>query len=273
MVAPAGRIAPETAARVMTLARDQYGPDRLEITFHPQCFESDGHFAGNDDRRAAAFLQIANDPDIDALWWARGGYGAGRLIEQVLPGLKPEARAKTYLGYSDAGALLAALYGQGFEHLAHGPMANDLVREGGETAVLRTLSWLVDRDPEALEPAVRDSAAPVVAFNLAVLASLMGTPWAPPLDGRVLMLEEVSEHLYRIDRLLFQVTSSPEVRKIAGLRLGRCSDIPPNDPEFGMTPEALARYWCDRAGIAFLGTADIGHDIANKVVPFGRPKA
>ena len=87
------------------------------------------------------------------------------------------------------------------------------------------------------------------------------------------MLEEVSEHLYRIDRLLFQVTSSPNVRKTAGLRLGRCSDIPPNDPEFGLSPEEIARYWCDRAGIAFLGTADIGHDVANKVVPFGRPKA
>lgn len=272
-MAPAGRIAPETAAKVEALARRQYGADRLEITFHPQCFESEGHFAGNDGRRAAAFLEIANDPTFDALWWARGGYGAGRLIEAVLPGLKPEARLKTYLGYSDAGALLAALYGQGFEHLAHGPMANDLVREGGEAAVQRALSWLVDRDPAALEPAARASAAPVVAFNLAVLASLVGTPWAPPLEGRILMLEEVSEHLYRIDRLLFQITSSPEVRKAAGLRLGRCSDIPPNDPEFGQTPEEIARYWCARAQIPFLGAADIGHDPANKVVPFGRPAA
>lgn len=273
MTAPAGRITPETAARAEALARDQYGPDRVQITFHPQCFASDGHFAGNDDLRAAAFLEIANDPDIDVLWWARGGYGAGRLIETVLPALRPAARDKTYLGYSDAGALLAPLYGLGFPRLTHGPMVNDLVRAGGEAAVLRAVSWLVEGDAAALEPSVRGDESPVVAFNLAVLASLVGTPWEPPLEGRILMLEEVSEHLYRIDRLMFQVTSSPNVRKAAGLRLGRCSDIPPNDPEFGVGPEAIARDWCRRAGIAFLGAADIGHDIDNKVVPFRQPKA
>ena len=82
------------------------------------------------------------------------------------------------------------------------------------------------------------------------------------------MLEEVSEHHYRIDRSLFHVTSSPSVRKAAGLMLGRCSDIPANDPDFGQDEEAIARHWCEVAGIAWLGRADIGHDVNNKVVPF-----
>ena len=71
----------------------------------------------------------------------------GRLIEAVLPQLGPAARAKTWLGYSDGGALLAALYSQGFAHLAHGPMPQDILRDGGEAAVARALAWLVDRDP------------------------------------------------------------------------------------------------------------------------------
>jgi muramoyltetrapeptide carboxypeptidase len=83
------------------------------------------------------------------------------------------------------------------------------------------------------------------------------------------MLEVVSEHMYRIDRYLFQLTSSPAIRRIAGLRLGRCSDVPENDPDFGMTAEEVARSWCERAGIAYLGRADIGHDPDNKIVPFG----
>jgi muramoyltetrapeptide carboxypeptidase len=84
------------------------------------------------------------------------------------------------------------------------------------------------------------------------------------------MLEEVSEAMYRIDRSLFHITSNAQIRKVAGIKLGRCSRIPPNEPDFGMTEEEVARYWCRRSGIAWLGRADIGHDVDNKVVPFGR---
>jgi len=269
VVAPAGRIAPETAARVETLARTLYPTSRLEIFFHPQCFASDGHFAGDDATRSQAFLEIANDPGVDALWWARGGYGACRLAEAILPQLAPAAKAKAYMGYSDAGSLLAALYGQGFERVVHGPMVNDIVRDGGSAAVERALRWLVEADPATLDPAARDTGAPVAAFNMAILASLLGTPLLPDLVGHEVMLEEVSEHMYRIDRMLFQITSSPAMRAIAGLRLGRCSDVPENDPDFGMSAEEVLAYWCDRSGIAYLGRADIGHDAANKVVPFG----
>src|SRR3546814_11035792 len=99
----------------------------------------------------------------------------------------------------------------------------------------------------------------------------MGTPWLPDLSGHVLMLEEVGEYVYRIDRALAQVTSSPAVRVAAGLRLGRCSDITPNDLDFGRDEEAVARAWCMRCGIQWLGRAAIRHDVANKVVPVGRP--
>ncbi len=104
---------------------------------------------------------------------------------------------------------------------------------------------------------------------MTVLSHLLGTPLQPDLDGHVLMLEEVSEAMYRIDRLMFHITGNAAVRRVAGLMLGRCSDITPNQPDFAMTEEEVARYWCERSGIAWLGRADIGHDAANKVVPFG----
>jgi muramoyltetrapeptide carboxypeptidase len=102
-----------------------------------------------------------------------------------------------------------------------------------------------------------------------VLSHLLGTPLEPDLDGHVLMLEEVGEAMYRIDRSLFHITGSANVRRAAGIMLGRCSNITPNQPDFGMNEEEIARYWCRRAGIAFLGRADIGHDADNKIVPFG----
>jgi muramoyltetrapeptide carboxypeptidase len=84
------------------------------------------------------------------------------------------------------------------------------------------------------------------------------------------MLEEVSEHMYRIDRALHHITSFASIRRVGGLRLGRVSDIPPNDPDFGQHEEDVMRHWCEVSAIPYLGRADIGHDIDNKVVPFGR---
>jgi muramoyltetrapeptide carboxypeptidase len=265
IVAPSTPIVADVAERVTAIAAERF--PAAELHFHPQCFLAHKHFAGDDAVRAAAFIEVANDPGYDALWFARGGYGSCRIAEKVTTGLAPAARAKTYLGYSDAGFLLAGLYAAGYE-VAHGPMPADIRRHGGEEAIVRALGWLTDRSPEALEPSLGD--APAAAFNITVLSQLLGTPLQPDLDGHVLMLEEVSEHMYRIDRSLFHITSNPGIRQVAGIRIGRCSLVPENDPDFGETEEEVARFWCERSGISYLGRADIGHDAQNRVVRFGK---
>jgi muramoyltetrapeptide carboxypeptidase len=268
VVAPASRMSAEVAEKVQVLAARRY-PDRTpEIVFHPQCFESHGHFAGDDETRARVFLEVANDESFDAVWFARGGYGSCRVAGAIMGRLTESSRRKAYVGYSDAGMLLAALYRGGFEAVAHGPVAQDVLRDGGDAAVGRALDWIVDRAPETLEPTVGHGRK-TAAFNMTVLSQLLGTPLQPDLAGHVLMLEEVDEAMYRIDRSLFHITSNAEVRRVSGLMLGRCSAITPNDPDFGMNEEEIARYWCQRSGIPWLGRADIGHDAANKIVPFG----
>jgi muramoyltetrapeptide carboxypeptidase len=268
VVAPASRMSPEVADKVPALASSLY-PDRTpEIVFHPQCFASQGHFAGNDGTRARAFLDIANDESYDAVWFGRGGYGSCRVVEAVMPALTEPARRKAYVGYSDTGVLLAALYRAGFEAVAHGPVAQDILRDAGDMAVGRALAWMIDRSPEALEPSV-GGVNKTAAFNMTVLSQILGTPLQPDLDGHVLMLEEVGEALYRIDRSLFHITSNADIRRVSGVMLGRCSDVTPNVPDFGMSEEEIARYWCERSGIPWLGRADIGHDANNKIVPFG----
>jgi muramoyltetrapeptide carboxypeptidase len=268
VVAPASRMSPEVAEKVPALARSLY-PDRTpEIVFHPQCFASHGHFAGDDETRAQAFLDVANDDSYDAVWFARGGYGSCRVAETIVARLNAASRRKVYLGYSDAGALLAALYRAGFESVAHGPVAQDILRDGGDAAAGRALAWMVDQAPAALEPTV-GGGRKTAAFNMTVLSQLLGTPLQPDLAGHVLMLEEVSEAMYRIDRTLFHITGNADIRRVAGIMLGRCSAITPNDPDFGMNEEEIARDWCDRSGIRWLGRADIGHDADNKIVPFG----
>jgi muramoyltetrapeptide carboxypeptidase len=260
--APATPITREDAERVSALAAAEF--PALELKFHAQCFAEDGHFAGHDQQRLAAFLDCANDPAFDAVWFARGGYGSNRIAQAAVAGLGEAARDKAFLGYSDGGYLLAALYRAGVGRPVHAPMPVDIRREGGAGAVRRTLAYLCG-DASGLEPSL--GGPPAAAFNLMTLAMLVGTPLMPDLSGHVVMVEEVSEHLYAIDRLLFHIM--PSLSRIAGLRLGRCSDIPENDRPFGSSVEEIARYWCERAGIAFLGAADIGHDAANRIVPFG----
>jgi len=266
VVAPASRITPELAGEIRTLLETLY-PGRAELTFHPQCFESSGHFAGTDDLRAAAVLDIANDPGFDAVWFARGGYGSGRIAEHVCANLSEMARGKTYLGYSDLGFLLAGLYRAGCRNVVHGPMPADLNRADGERAVARALRYLIERAPDTIE--THALTTPSVAFNITVLSHLLGTTLEPDLAGLVLMLEDVSEHHYRIDRALHHITSQKAIRRVAGIRLGRCSQIPPNDPEFGADEVEIAKHWCKVSGIPWFGRADIGHDVDNKVVPFG----
>ncbi|MBA4097869.1 MAG: LD-carboxypeptidase [Rhodospirillum sp.] len=266
IVAPSSRLERAVAERVTALAAERF--PTVELHFHPQCFQSSGHFAGSDAERAGAFGEFANDPSLDAVWFGRGGYGSGRIAATALGQLTDGARAKTYLGYSDAGVLLAGLYGKGFQGVVHGPMPADINRSGGETAVARALAYLATGAAETLEPSVAASGK-VVAFNLMTFSQLIGTPFQADLSGHVLMLEEVSEYMYRIDRSLFHVTSNPAIRRIAGIRLGRCSAIPDNDPPFGQTEVEIVQHWCGKAGIPYLGRADIGHDADNKIVPFG----
>ncbi len=262
VVAPSCTLSREAAERVAAIVAAR---GDVELIFHSQCFESGGHFAGPDRGRLAALREVMADPSIDAVWFARGGYGSNRIAAAALADLPVAARGKTYLGYSDAGFLLAGLHKAGLR-VAHGPMVQDVMRDGGAEAVGRTLDWLVRRDPGALEPGLD---GPAMAFNLTVLSNLLGTPLEPSFVGVELLIEDIAEHLYRIDRTMFHLVSNPAVRRIRRLRLGRISEVPANDPAWNGDAEAIVRDWCGRSGIPFAGGAAIGHDADNRVVPFG----
>jgi muramoyltetrapeptide carboxypeptidase len=263
IVAPSCPLKPEAAERVQAIVAER---GDCELVIHPQCFLSEGHFAGPDEARVAALREVMADASFNAIWFARGGYGSNRIAEAALADLPAAARTKTYMGYSDAGFLLAGLHKAGVD-VAWGPMPQDALREGGGTAIHRALNWLVLKDRAALEPQLQP---PAMAFNLTVLSNLLGTPLEPDFSGVDLLIEDLSEQLYRIDRSMFHVTASPNVRRCARLRLGRVHDILENDPDFASDEVSVIEDWCRRSGIAFGGRADIGHDAQNRVVPFGR---
>lgn len=287
IVAPSVYLLPRHVERASAFAAANF-PD-VELIWHPQVYGrspnevggetgfvvSDaqnvpepmmhGHFAGSDEQRAAAFVEFANREDIDAIWFARGGYGAGRIAMDVLPRLGPAARRKTYMGYSDASYMLAILYRAGFPNLAHGPMVID----GRDEALGRALGWLARRDTAALEPGLR-SGESYVAFNLISAAMMVGTPLFPDVSGHVMMVEEVGEYLYSVDRCFFALTSAVWRNPPAEIRLGQVTDIKENDRPYGRDEVGIAQDWCRRGNIRYGGRCEIGHFPGNKVVPFGR---
>lgn len=287
IVAPSVYIFPRHYERTNAMVAAHF-PD-VELVWHPQVFArspdemsgnngfvwSDtetvpdpamhGHFAGSDEQRTAAFVEMANREDIDAIWFARGGYGAGRIAPDVLPRLGPAARNKTYMGYSDASYMLALLYRAGFPHLCHGPMVVD----GSEEARMRALAWLARKDPRSLEPGLK-AGERYVAFNLISAAMMVGTPLWPDVTDHVLMVEEVGEYLYAVDRCFFALTSALWRNAPSEIRLGQVSDTRENDRPFGKDEVGIAQDWCQRSNIRYGGRCEIGHYAGNKVVPFGR---
>ncbi len=261
--APATPITPEHQAALEALVAAEFPGHR--VTFHDQCFDRAGHFAGDDLRRLTALLECANDPAFDVVWFAKGGYGSNRIAEAAVARMNASARTKTYIGFSDAGYLLAALYRAGIGQSVHGHMPVSARSEGGREAIRRVLRWL-EGDTSGVEPSL-DGTTPAVAFNLITLAMIAGTPMMPDLTGHVVMVEEVAEHIYSIDRLFFHLAGT--LPRIAGLRLGAITDVPENYVEFGQSEEEIAQFWCARLGVPYLGRALIGHNSANRVVPFG----
>ena len=109
-----------------------------------------------------------------------------------------------------------------------------------------------------------------MAFNLTVLSNLLGTPLEPDFAGVDLLIEDVSEHLYRIDRTMFHVTASANIRRLARLRLGRIAGHSGKRPALSAPmSRPLSRIGAAVRVSAYGGRADIGHDVRNQVVPFG----
>ncbi len=220
MVAPSGVVAEERlGAGVRVL--ESLG---LRVVAGEFVLARQAYLAGSDAERGADLQRMLDDPTIRAVFCARGGYGAQRII----PTLDLAAvcrQPKPVVGYSDATALIAALVRAGVVGI-HGPMvAVDLAR-GLSPRSLTHLERVLS-DPSYLwEVEVPLSIRPgrvtgrLLGGTLSVLATTLGTPYAPDLDGAVVFLEDVHEWPYRLDRLLTQLRQSGKLDRVAGVVFG-----------------------------------------------------
>ena len=234
--------------------------------------ERDGYLAGSDAHRLADLNRFAADSSIDAVWCIRGGYGAMRLLEGLaLDGWR--ARPTALIGYSDITALHAAVGKLAGLVTYHGPTARatltEFTRESFRQVVACGAAGYRVAGSEIACVRGGRARGRLVGGNLALVAALVGTPYAFDLDGAILVLEDVNEAVYRIDRMLTQLWLSGGLRNVAGLAFGRFTDIPSEPSDAERPLERVLREVADRCGVPAVAGLPVGHVADHVTLPIG----
>jgi muramoyltetrapeptide carboxypeptidase len=181
-----------------------------------------GYLAGADDARLADVNATLRDATVDGIWCLRGGYGSMRILERIdYDALR--RRPKAVIGYSDVTALHLAIAARAGVVSFHGPTARGALSAFSRDSLARAVVRGADScgpAPDATTLVPGRARGTLVGGNLALVAALVGTPFAPRLDGAILVLEDVNEPVYRIDRMLMQLRLSGLPRGLRGLVFG-----------------------------------------------------
>lgn len=283
MCAPAGPVNPGRLARGL----DALAP-HFRVRTSPGVLDRTGYLAGDDRQRADELSALLADPDVRAVIMARGGYGVTRMLADVDPALV-RRDPKPVIGFSDGTPLLAFVAAAGVRPI-HGPVVTQLGELPAED-VAHLVRMLTDRTPLGRLPWTLSAigapgtgasspspsatiVAPLVPANLKMLAHTVGTPWALAAAGCALLIEEVGERPYAIDRDLTQLHLAGLLRGAWLIVVGdltRCTD-PPSAPGSVDDPgpaRAVVDERLRRFGLPGLAGAPVGHGARNLSLPFG----
>jgi muramoyltetrapeptide carboxypeptidase len=281
-VAPAGPPKREEVMRAKQRIEDR----GYRVRMRDDMFEVEGYLAGTDDRRAAELMEAFADPEVKAIVCIRGGYGVMRILDR-LDYDKIRANPKIVLGYSDVTALHAALSRRAGLVSFHGPVASSI---GGEKApppfTVASLVQALEADHSAsYELAIPEEVIRVDSFgsgkaqgrlvggNLSLISALEGTPYAIDAKDAILLIEDVNEAPYRIDRMLQQLKLAGKLDTIRGAVLGQFTteyvreDKLTDDARFDTN--GVLRQYFENAGIPVLANYPVGHTPLNATLPMG----
>jgi muramoyltetrapeptide carboxypeptidase len=259
------------------------GPEQLETATHnaralgwepvpgASVLARHGYLGGSDAERLFDLNAALGDESIDAIWCVRGGYGITRLLAHV-DYASLARRPRALIGYSDVTALHAAAGTRCELVTFHGPTARGELTEFSRSSLLRAAveggdpcGWAADART------IRGGRAHgrLVGGNLSLLAALAGTPYAPDYRGALLVLEDVGEPAYRIDRMLVQLAQSGALSQIAGLVVGHFTESSAGDEIPGGALDVLVREAAEIAGVPAIAGAPIGHIQDQWTLPLG----
>jgi muramoyltetrapeptide carboxypeptidase len=269
VVAPAGPFDRESLDAGLRILAGRY-----DVVWDRGLLRRVRYLAGDDDRRGGELGAALADPRIRGIVAARGGYGSMRILPRVWPiasGVPSSpGPAKLLVGFSDITALHAALQACGRVSV-HGPVVTQLAIQPS-TVVERFFAILEDGAappaPVSGTPIIGGVAeGPLLGGNLSILTRLLGTPWLPDLTGAVLLLEDVGERPYRIDRMWTHLRLARVFERVAGLALGDFTDCEEPGGEF--TLRDVLWSLAGETGLPCVGGLPIGHDAVNVPVALG----
>jgi len=269
LIAPAGPLAKGDLPRAQENARSL----GWEPVVGDHVLERDGYFAGEDDARLEDLNEAVRDDTVDGLWFLRGGYGAMRLLHEFdFEALR--RRPKALLGYSDITALHAAVGRHCGLVTYHAPTARSklpaLSRTSLERAVIR------HEDPLGAAENARTlrggtARGRLAGGNLTLLASLVGTPYMPDLTGSILVLEDINEAVYRIDRMLRQLILAGALAGVRGIAAGFFTNSPEEEEPGGgrRALDEVLTETADLLGVPCVAGIPMGHIDDQWTVPLG----
>ncbi|MEB0042280.1 MULTISPECIES: LD-carboxypeptidase [unclassified Pseudomonas] len=270
LVSPAGPVPQarvEAAVKVLT----SWG---LQPRVYPHALDKYSFYAGSDEQRATDLNDALADPEIRAVICNRGGYGVQRIIEHLdFDAVRRDP--KLVLGFSDITALHAALWCNARLATIHGPVGAQLERGGlTNSSVKHTLMTaeptLIKADPTEATVGVRRQGIVnglLLGGNLSLLSTSVGTPFMPDLNGAILLIEDVGESAYRVDRLLTHLRNCGILQRVAGIAVGQFSEPLGVSGQVTLV-DVLRERLCD-LGVPVLGGLSIGHGDPNIAVPLG----
>ncbi len=240
----------------------------FEPILAPDAFATDGYLAGSDERRLRGFEALLEHSDLDLLMAARGGYGIHRLLDRFDYARQAD---RTIVGFSDVTALQLARWTLVGAPSIHGPVVTQLV-DLNETDRLALRSALTGEPAGPIEgrPIVGGTADGVLLGGcLALVVGLLGTPYLRSTEPVILLLEDVGEAPFRLDRMLTQLELSDLRPQIAGVAVGAWTDCErrrPHEPDGSEVAEERLRRW----GVPVVRDLPIGHGRRNHALWVGR---
>lgn len=248
-----------------------------------------GYLAGDDETRAEELMQAVSDPQVAAIFPARGGTGITRLLD-VLDYSAFRRYPKIIAGFSDITALHAALQTQAGWVTFHSPHPMDGIgAEDGFTDLTARTFWRAllaenygDRHREGYQvPLTEDERAGVatlvggrtrgrlVGGNLSLVAALVGTPYEFDMTENILLLEDIGEEPYRVDRMISQLRLSGKLEVLAGIVLGQFTDCEPAEGKPSLTLREIFDDYFGGLGIPVIENYPTGHTSDNVTLPLG----
>ena len=251
----------------------------FKVQLGPGCGRKYGYFGGTDEERAREVNDAFRDDSCQAVVCVRGGYGTARILSMLDYDLI-RAHPKRFLGYSDITALHAAISQKAGLVTFHAPMpmSDKLLEDYTRRGFLAALcdpepDWTLENPPDdPFQCVVPGQAEGLIAGgNLSLVASLVGTPWQVDWKDKLLFLEDIGEHTYRIDGMLSHLRNAGAFDQCAGVCLGQFTDCTNEDENFGFTIRQIAEDLIVPSGKPLVMDLRFGHTRPTMTFPIGYP--